>query len=329
MAQKNFADRVIKAIHDNMSYLCVGLDPQLRYFPPHILKYCAKKYGPGFRAAAEAIIMFNKGIIDATNEFAFGFKPQMAFYEKYGHEGVKAFEETVDYALLTGKIVIEDGKREDGDDTARAYADGHLGQVDIIGEDGTLVQVDNAYKVDALTITPWIEEPNFKPFLEVIAREGRGVFVVTRTSFKPTSSLQEMAGADGEKGWIKLAKKVRELGESVRGENGYSSVGVVMGATYPEDASIMKEILPDAFKLIPGFGIQKGTADDAVVCVNDDGFGIIPNNSRGTNYAYHPRFKMEFQCDPRSYSLAAAKASQQARDALNAAVLKRIGKLPW
>jgi orotidine-5'-phosphate decarboxylase len=327
---KNFADRVIKAIHDNMSYLCVGLDPQLKYFPPHILKYCAQTYGPGRRASAEAIAIFNRAIIDATSEYAFGFKPQMAFYEKYGYYGVKAFEETVRYALLVGgKIIIEDAKREDGDDTTRAYAEGHLGQIEIIGKEGELISVPNAYGVDAITITPWIEEPNFKPFLEVAIREGRGIFVVDRTSFKPTSSLQEMLDENGDKGWVRLAKRVKEMGESAKGENGYSSIGVVMGATYPEDAPIMKEVLPYAFKLIPGFGVQKGTADDAVVCVNDDGFGIIPNNSRGTNYAWHPKFKSEFQCNPSSFALAAANASKQARDALNAAVLKRIGKLPW
>lgn len=326
---KNFADRVIKGIYDNMSYLCVGLDPQLKYFPPHILKYCADVYGPGFKASAEAIVMFNKSIIDATNEFAFAFKPQMAFYEKYGPEGVRAFVETVRYALLTGKIVIEDAKREDGGDTSTAYGEGHLGMVDVIGGDGTLIMVPNAYQIDAITITPWIEEPNFGPFIEVAIREGRGIFIVDRTSFKPTSSLQEMVDADGDKGWVKLAKKVAKFGEQAKGDSGYSSIGVVMGATYPEDAPKMKEVLPYAFKLIPGFGVQKGTADDAVVCVNDDGFGIIPNNSRGTNYAWHPRFKLEFQCDPRSYALAAAKASQQARDALNTAVRNRIGKLPW
>lgn len=326
---KNFADRVIKAIHDNMSYLCVGLDPQLKYFPPHILEYCAKTYGPGFEASAQAIVMFYKTIIDVTNESAFAFKPQMAFYEKYGHWGVWAFEQVVNYALLTGKIVIEDAKREDGDDTARAYADGHLGEVDVIGENGTLVNVPNAYGADALTITPWIEEPNFRSFFEVAKDQGRGIFVVTRTSFKPTSSLQEMKDEDGDKGWVKLAKKIGELGQEVKGDNGYSSIGVVMGATYPEDAVIMKEILPRVFKLIPGFGVQGGAADDAVVCINDDGFGIIPNNSRGTNYAWHPKFKSEFQCQPTSFALAAAKASEQARDALNAAVHKKIGKFPW
>lgn len=326
---KNFADRVIEAIHDNKSYLCVGLDPQLRYFPPHILQWCAKTYGPGFRATAEAIIMFNKAIIDATNEYAFAFKPQMAFYEKYGPEGVRAFVETVQYALLTGKIVIEDAKREDGGDTAVAYAEGHLGQVDIIGEGGILVSIPNLYGVDALTITPWIEEPNFKPFLEVAAREGRGIFVVDRTSFMPTSSLQEMVGEDGDKGWVRLAKKIAQLGEAVRGENGYSSIGVVMGATYPEDAPKMKEVLPFAFKLIPGFGYQGGGADDAVVCVNDDGFGSIPNNSRGTNYAWHPKFRSEFQGKPTAFALSSAKESEKARNALNASVHKRIGKLPW
>jgi len=200
----------------------------------------------------------------------------------------------------------------------------------MITENGDLILGPNAYQVDALTITPWIEEPNFKPFLRVCEEEGRGIFVVDRTSFKPTSSLQEMKDENGDKGWIKLAKLVRDIGESVKGENGYSSIGVVLGATYPEDAPIMKEILPKAFKLIPGFGAgQGGKPDEAVVCVNDDGFGIIPNNSRGTNYAYHPKFKSEFQCNPRSYALAAAKASEQARDALSDAVFRKIGKLPW
>jgi len=327
---KNFADRVIKGIYDSMSYLCVGLDPQLRYFPPHILQYCAKTYGPGFKAVAEAIIMFNKAIIDVTNEFTFAFKPNFAFYSKYGHEGVRAFEETIRYALLTGNIVIEDVKEEDGGDTAQAYADGFLGKVDVIGEDGTLQLVPNCYQGDAVTITPWIEEPNFRPFFETAIAEGRGVIVVTRTSFKPSSSLQESIGEDGDKGWIRLAKKIAEMGKAAIGDNGYSSFGVVMGATYPEDAPKMKEVLPMAFKLVPGFGFgQGGKPDDAVLCVNDDGFGIIPNNSRGTNYAWHPDFKSEFKCDPRSYALAAAKASQQARDALNDAVYRKIGKLPW
>jgi len=327
--RKNFADRVIESICKNMSYLCVGLDPQLRYFPPHILQYCAKTYGPGIEATARAIVMFYQTIIDVTNEFAFAFKPQMAFYEKYGHWGVWAFEQVVRYALSTEKIVVEDAKREDGDDTSKAYADGHLGQIEIINQEGGLDMVSNVYDVDALTITPWIEEPNFKPFFEVAKNEGRGIFVVDRTSFKPTSSLQEMKDECGEKGWIKLAKKIREMGEEIKGKNGYSSIGVVMGATYPEDAPIMKDILPWAFKLVPGFGVQGSGADDAVVCVNKDGFGIIPNNSRGTNYAWHPKFKSEFQCKPTSFALAAASASRQARDALNAAVLKRIGKLPW
>lgn len=337
---KNFADRVIDAIRKNKSYLCVGLDPQLRYFPPYILEYCAKAYGPGRKAAAHAIVMYytgmiddssmhETGIIDATKEFAFAFKPQMAFYEKYGYWGVWAFERVVSYALLTGKIVIEDAKREDGSDTSVSYAEGRLGEVDIPGENGKLISVPNFYGIDAITITPWIEEPNFKPFFEVAKREGRGVFVVCRTSFKPTSSLQEMIGEDGDKGWVHLAKKIRNMGEDVKGENGYSSIGVVLGATYPEDAPLMQEIMPYGFKLKPGFGVQGGGPDDAITGINDDGFGVIPNNSRGTNYAWHPKFKSEFQCDQKSYALAAANESRKARDNLNSAVIRKIGKLPW
>jgi orotidine-5'-phosphate decarboxylase len=182
----NFADRLIDEIIKRKSYLCVGLDPQLRYIPPHILKYCAKRYGPGFKATAEAIIMFNRAIIDATNEFALCFKPQMAFYEKYRSAGVAAFYATVEYIKSIGMMVIEDAKREDGGDTAEAYADGHLGEVEIIGEDGELVMV-KSFDVDAITITPWIDEPNFLPFIKAAEKFGKGIFVVDKTSFKPAS----------------------------------------------------------------------------------------------------------------------------------------------
>lgn len=327
---KNFADRLIDEILERKSYLCVGLDPQLRYFPPHILKWAYSQYGPGLLSTAEAIIAFNMAIINATAEFALCFKPQMAFYEKYGSEGVRAFEVTADYIKSLGMIVIEDAKREDGGDTSEAYADGHLGNIEIIGEDGERMKTTSSLNVDAITITPWIDEPNFTPFVQIAIDKGKGMFVVTKTSFKPASRLQEMTTRNGTKAWVELARVVKEIGQTCIGENGYSSIGVVMGATYPDEAALMRQIIPGAFKLVPGYGAgQKGKADDAIVSVNDDGFGAIINNSRGTNYAWHPNFKSEFSCDSRYFANAAARASQHGRDELNAAVLRKIGRLPW
>jgi len=325
----NFADKLIDAICEKKSYLVVGLDPQLRYFPSHNLKWAASNWKDSLQASAEAIFDFNRNIIDATCEFAIAFKPQSAFYEKYGHHGVRAFERTTAYIKSKGVICIEDAKRSDGGDTAEAYAEGHLGVIDVIGADGRLVQMQSVYNSDAITIMPWIENPNFVPFRDVAKREGKGIFVVDKTSFKPASSLQEMITDDGVPAWVQLARKVRMLGESVKGHHGYSSIGVVMGATYPEEALIMQKEIPYAFKLKPGYGYQGAGPDDAVIGVNDDGFGIVVNNSRATNYAYLKKFSSEFVCESEKFANAAAKASKQGRDLLNDAVKRRIGMLPF
>jgi orotidine-5'-phosphate decarboxylase len=333
----NFADLLIKEVLKRKSYLCVGLDPQIKYFPPHLLKYYGRKYPDLFEATAEMIIAFNKAIIDATAEYALCYKPQMAFYEKYGYHGVRAFMETVKYVQNAGLIVIGDVKREDGGDTAQAYADGHLGKVDVVGSLFEIVHVTSPYNMSAITITPWIDSPNFDPFIKVTKENDKGIFVVTKTSFKPASDLQESMVIDKDengkelqvKAWIKLARKVKKIGEAVVGEKGYSSIGVVMGATYPEEAEIMKKEIPMCFKLIPGFGYQGGGPDDAVVSINDDGFGGVVNNSRATNYAWHPKFKTGYECVETSFAVAAAKAAKAGRDALNDAVRRKIGMVPW
>lgn len=334
---KNFADLLIEQILKRKSYLCVGLDPQIKYFPSHLCAYYGKKYSDQFEATAEMIIAFNKAIIDATAEFALCFKPQMAFYEKYGHHGVRAFMETVRYAQNAGFIVIEDAKREDGGDTSQAYADGHLGWVDVINSGGYIINVHSPYDVSAITVTPWIDSPNFDSFINVSRAKGKGIFIVTKTSFKPASDLQEAMVIDKDedekeiriKAWVKLARKVKKLGESVIGESGYSSIGAVMGATYPEEAEIMKKEIPLCFKLIPGFGYQGAGPDDAVVSINNDGFGGIINNSRATNYAWHPKFKTGYECVGTSFAIAAANAAKAGRDALNAAVRRKISMVPW
>ena len=325
----NFADRLIGAIKAKKSYLCVGLDPQLKYFPPHILRAAAQKANTAFGAAAMAIADYYIEIIDATIEFAPIYKPQMAFYEKYGKNGMAALDSILKHLDINGALVILDGKREDGDASAQAYADAYLGKVDVLNESGELVQADSLFNADALTVTAWIDNPCLKPFVDTAEKYGKGIFVVDRTSFKPVSKFQEMTDVDGTKAWVRMAETLAEMGKGLIGDEGYSSIGAVMGATYPEDAAMMRRALPKAFKLIPGFGYQGGSADGAVACFNEDGLGGIVNNSRVTNYAWHPDFKSEFQCDPKDFATAASKEAKKARDILNAAVAKKNGFLPW
>lgn len=333
----HFADRLIQEILRKESYLCVGLDPQLRYIPPHIRKWAVKEYGPGYKAVAECFIAFNTTIINATYPHAVAYKPQMAFYEKYGHHGVRAFEKTLSYldSMELLSVTTEDAKREDGGDTADAYADGHMGIVDVIGEDGQLVQMPSPYNVGAITVTPWICDPNFDPFLRVASEHGKGFFVVTRTSFKPNSFLQEMIDKETDMpAWQVLAKAVGKMGESLRGESGYSSVGVVLGATQDsDDAEIMKRLVPWGFKLKPGFGFQGAGPDEAVVGINDDGLGIIPNNSRAVSFAWHPvvrkKLGLSEDYDPRRFAEATAIMAKNCQDKLSAAVKNRLGFLPW
>jgi len=328
----NFADRLIESILAQKSYLCVGLDPQIRYIPEHVRKEAVMNCdGGGFEATALALYYYFRTIIDATAAYAACYKPQVAFYEKYGAPGFGILESIRDYIQLLGFPVILDAKREDGGDTSQAYADAYLGNVEILDNDGEIMVVPSIMEMDAITVTSWIDTPNFEPFLEACKENGKGIFVVDKTSFKPASRLQEFVveGSGGKKAWMVLAEFAKEMGKDIKGERGYSSVGVVMGATFPEEAAVMKDIYPDCIKLVPGFKAQGGTADAAVVSVNKDGFGLVANSSRGTNYAYHAVSKSSYQCDPRFFAKAVAEETKEERDALNASVKKLNGRLPW
>lgn len=312
-----FTDRLIEAIKEKKSILCVGLDPQVQYLPPF---FFGNPNLSGLEDVARAFLDFNLKIIDAVEPYCVAVKLQMAFYEAYGHYGVWAFEETIRHAKSKGLIVIEDAKRGDGGDTAQAYANGHLGAVDLLFG-GKRASFD----VDALTIHAWIGESCVNPFIKVAEKHGKGIFVVTKTSFKPNSVIEQLRDKLGLKVWQRLAMFVDEWGQGTEGKYGYRNFGVVMGATYPEDAVEMRKILPNAWFLVPGYGAQGGGADGAVVGVNADGFGCVVNSSRGIIYAYR---KDKFYCQPEKFAQAAGQAAKFARDDLNAA-LKRAKKFNW
>lgn len=300
------------------SILCVGLDPQFEQMPPHLLKRFAYRYGRTVEAIGRMFLEFNRRIIDQIADIAVWVKPQMAFYECYGHWGVWAYEETVKYARKKGLLVITDGKRGDGGDTARAYAETYLGLVPYwpaVGTDKSM-RVRSPMRSDALTIHGWIAEDCIGRFVSQMKENGTCCFVVDKTSFKPNSAVEQLETVNGLKVWEELAQLVGKWGDGTEGTRGWRNLGVVMGGTYPEETVRMRAILPKTWFLVPGYGAQGGGSDEAVLGADEDGFGVTVNSSRGIIFAWKKA------ADSKHFALAARAAAIQARDDLNAALLR-------
>ena len=317
---KTFTDRIMSAIVDKRSILCLGLDPQIGFIPEHILKWALGKFGNSFEAVARAFLRFNTEIVNEVHDLVAATKTQIAFYECYGHWGLWAYEKTIEHAKRKGLIVITDGKRGDGGDTARAYAQGFLGEVLMIR--GTK---QSPVRVDCLTIHGYIGTACVECFVEEIRQYGTGAFVVDKTSFEPNSEVEQLSLDEGIPVWQALARMVDVWGKGTEGKCGYRNLGVVAGATYPQDIVVLRQILPNAFFLIPGYGRQGGGSDGAVVSFNEDGFGGIVNSARSIIAAWKSG---QFRCEPKKYLWATRKATEFARVDLLAA-LKRAGKLNW
>ncbi len=220
----HFADRLTNRISTLANPTCVGLDPRLNQIPEFIQDRAMEEYGETTEAIAEAIIAFNVGIIDAIADIVPAVKPQIAFYECYGYEGLRAYEETIKYAKQKGLLVIGDAKRNDIGSTATAYAQGHLGKVE--GFDGPIETING----DSLTITPYLGTDGIKPFTDVCQEEGKGVFVLVRTSNSSSDEIQGQALGDHLMD-EHVATLVEGWGRDLIGQTGFSSVGAVVGAT--------------------------------------------------------------------------------------------------
>jgi orotidine-5'-phosphate decarboxylase len=274
-----FIDNLIKKINDKKSHVAVGLDPDYESLPKSVknINDCSLK------DASSAIIKFNIEIIDSICDLVPAVKPQIAFYERYGIDGMKAFMKTVKHARRRGLIVVEDAKRNDIGSTATAYSEGHIGKVRI---NNTFTSV---FDVDAITVNPYLGTDGILPFITSIKENAKGIFVLVKTSNPSSVDLQDV-NVSGTKHREKLhqlvAKLVNQWGQNVIGDSGYSSVGAVVGATFPEDAKILRKLMPRSYFLVPGYGTQGGTASDIIHCFNKDGHGALIAASRSINYAY-------------------------------------------
>ncbi len=310
-------NKLIANIQKTNAPIVVGLDPMLGYIPEQILKAAYAEHGETLAGAAEAVWNFNKGLIDATYDLIPAVKPQIAMYEQFGIDGLIAFKKTVDYAHEKGLVVIADIKRGDIGSTSEAYAVGHLGKVEVGGNRIA------AFDEDFATVNPYLGSDGIEPFLKVCREEGKGIFVLVKTSNPSSGEFQDKlikseADAADRPLYEVVGKQVAKWGEecmpgATDGKAGaYSNVGAVVGATYPEMGKVLRALMPHTYILVPGYGAQGGKGSDLKPFFNADGLGAIVNSSRGIIAAYKQEKYAAF--GPEGYADAARAAVLDMRE---------------
>lgn len=270
--------KLIRKIKETNAPIVVGLDPMMNYIPEHIQKKAFAEFGETLEGAAEAIWQYNKEIIDHTYDMIPAVKPQIAMYEQFGIEGLKAFKKTVDYCKEKDLVVIGDIKRGDIGSTSAAYAVGHLGKVQV----GSKWYA--GFDEDFATVNPYLGSDGVKPFIDVCKAEKKGLFILVKTSNPSSGEFQDQL-IDGKPLYELVGEKVAQWGEECMGDE-YSYIGAVVGATYPEMGKALRKVMPKSYILVPGYGAQGGKGKDLVHFFNEDGLGAIVNSSRGIIAAY-------------------------------------------
>lgn len=261
-----FADRLMEGIANKGNPSVLGLDPRLELIPE-----CFKKGVTGHsQKIGDVVLEFNKALIDAVWDIIPAVKLQIAFYEALGHEGLWAYHQTVQYAAAKGLITIGDVKRGDISSTAEAYKVAHM---------------DGYFACDAITLNPYLGFDSIEPFIMACKDQGKGIFILVKTSNRSSEDFQNLM-IDGEYLYVHVARKVMQWGLGIEGRCGYSSVGAVVGATYPDELGLLRGIMPNVPFLIPGYGAQGGTGRDVANAFDNNGLGAIVNSSRGIMTAY-------------------------------------------
>ncbi|MCI1955563.1 MAG: orotidine-5'-phosphate decarboxylase [Oscillospiraceae bacterium] len=305
-------DRLIEKIAELQNPTVAGLDPRLEFIPAFIREKAFARYGKTPDGAAAAILEFNKGIIDALCPVVPAVKPQCAFYEMYGWQGMKALHDTIAYAKAKGMFVITDGKRNDIGSTMAAYAAAHLGKTDVGGEKF------EAFGADALTVNGYLGSDGVTPLLSVCRERGRGIFILVKTSNPSSDELQNRPFKGGETLYEAMGRFCEEWGKSLPGKHGYSGVGAVVGATWPDQLRELRRALPRTFFLVPGYGAQGGTADDAAPAFDKNGLGAVVNASRSILCAWQKRGAPQ-----EDY----AKCAREEAVRMRGEIMKRLGEI--
>jgi orotidine-5'-phosphate decarboxylase len=289
-----FGQRLAEAVIAKKNPICVGLDPRSSSLPEGV----RPRAGASLEEHAEAYARFCCDIIDVVGGLVPIVKPQAAFFEELGPHGMVALGRVVRYATERQLLVVMDAKRGDIGTTATAYANAFLGS----GPEGSAAY--SPWGADALTVNPFLGADTLVPFSERCDSSGAGLFVLVKTSNPGSGFLQDVQGLSGLTDVAgsaaatvpavqssmtiseKIADHVQSMTQSTRGAAGYGSIGAVVGATYPHQLEAMRQRMPHAWLLIPGYGAQGGSAADVVLGMDDRGLGAIVNSSRGIIFAH-------------------------------------------
>ncbi|KXT64547.1 Orotidine 5'-phosphate decarboxylase [Streptococcus gallolyticus] len=310
-----FSDKYIEKVIATHSHLCVGLDPILDKYPTYLLQEAAKKYGKTPKGAAYAILTFNKLVIDLIDGKVPAIKPQLAYFEKYGADGLQAFWDTVDYAHEKGLLVIADAKRGDIGTTSEAYAKAFFkGSCD--------EWMEKSCYVDAVTVNPFLGSDGVNPFVEVGQETGCGTIILVKTSNPSSGELQDKETVGDNTVSELVCDYINEHGTKV-GKYGYSDLGAVIGATYPEEVAKFRTLLPKSLFLMPGIGYQGGDVTLLESAFDDQGTGVIIPCSRAINYAYQ-----DIDASQEEVEIAISKAVDDYNKLIND-TLEHSNKLIW
>lgn len=309
---QNAMDKLINKIKELDNPTVMGLDPTYEKLPNCI----KEKYSKDLKGVCSAIFEFNKALILAVCDIIPAVKINIAFYEMYGLEGMKLFEDTCIFAKENGMIVIADVKRGDIGTTAKAYSNAFLGKTSI-GDIKTSI-----YNVDFVTVNPYMGIDSVKPFIDDCKEYGKGIFVLIKTSNPSSGDLQNLNLQSGKTVYTHVAELVEKWGEDLRGECNYNSVAAVVGATYPEEIKNIRNVAKHTYFLIPGYGAQGGKAEDIANAFDENGIGGIINASRSLMCAYKSElWKDKFK--ETDFAKATRQEAIRMRNDLNGAIKNR------
>lgn len=270
--------------------VCVGLDTALEYIPSYLFEG---------RSEVEALVEFNKQIIDATIDVAACFKVQIAYYEALGLKGMSAYKETLDYLRKKDAIIIADIKRGDIAATAKQYAKAHF---------------EGDFEADFITLSPYMGMDSIEPYIPYMEKGNKGVFSLVRTSNPGAEDIEMLKTTDSRDVYKVVGDKIAKLGKEIVGECGYSSIGGVIGCTHVEEGIEIRKRFKNMFFLIPGYGAQGGKAEDVALYLNNGNGGVV-NSSRAILLAYRKQEGME-----KDFALCAREEAIRMRDEIRAAV---------
>lgn len=285
----HFGDRLVRAIREKKAPACVGLDPLIERLPATLLKDHGISTGgendspkdASPRAAAEALLAFGWEIIRVIAPYVPAVKINIAFFERYYADGVRAYLELVKHARQAGLIVIGDVKRADIGHSTTQYA--HAQLADIAHPEAGPVATP-----DAVTVNPYFGFDAIRPFVEIACTQGRGLFVLVQTSNESAGEIQGLELSDGFVLCERVARIVQAwaCGEDLIGTEQYSCMGAVVSPRDLTSTERIRALMPSCLFLVPGFGAQGRTVAEVASCFKADGTGAIVNASRSVIYAY-------------------------------------------